>query len=209
MHKYIFHILLLLLSSCKEQKKDPVTVVAPEPQKPCAGLKDTTIHRVFKFTSAPGDLEKLVKFIESKGELKQYHEIGEPLYFKDTGIVLTRLLCEEDIYASPKERWFLDSIGRISTSFILKKPVPGANGIFGTIYLTKCCFASKEERDSALAIFRIASWGDPVKKWNEYSTLPLGNNIYVLSPELAMMQDPLRRCLKLIERFGDKQGLVD
>jgi hypothetical protein len=208
MNKYLIYILLLLLSSCKEQKKEPITIATPESQKPCAGLKDTTIHRVFKYRSAPGDLEKLVKFIESKGELKQYQEKGEPLYFKDTGIVLTRLLCEEDIYASPKEWWFLDSVAIISTTLILKKPVPGAKGIFGTIYLAQCSFESKVERDQALELFKIASWGDPQKKWNEYRTLPLGNSIYIFSPSLAMMRDPLNRCFEAIERGRDKGRLT-
>lgn len=209
MKKYLIYILLLLVSSCKEQKKEPVTIATPEPQKPCEGLKDTTINRVFKFTPAPGELEKLVKFIESKGELKQYQGDREPLYIKDTGVVLTRLLCEEDIYNSPAESWHLDNVARISTTLKLVKPVPGAKGIFGTIQLTQCSFESKGERDRALELFKIASWGDPVKKWNEHSILPVGNKIYVLSPELAMMEDPLRRCLKLIEQFGNKQGLTD
>lgn len=209
MKKYLVYILFLLLSSCKEQKKEPVTVATSQPQQPCAGFRDTTIHRAFTLKSTPGDLEKLVKLIESKGELKQYQGKGEPLYFKDTGIVLTRLLCEEDIYNTPKERWFLDSVAKISTALILKESDTGSKELFGTIQLTQCSFASKAERDSALAIFKIASWGDPDKKWNEHSILPVGNNIYVLSPELAMMEDPLRRCLKLIEQFGDKQGLTD
>jgi hypothetical protein len=209
MKKSLIYIFLLLLSSCKEQKKDPVTIDKPELQQPCAGFRDITIHRVFRLSSAPGELEKLVKFIESKGELKQYQRKGQPLYFKDTGIILTRLLCEEDIYNTPKERWLLDSVAKISTALILKKTVPGAKDIFGTIHVTQCSFGSTAERDSALAIFKIASWGDPVKKWNEHSILPVGNKIYVLSPELAMMEDPLRRCLKLIERFGDKGGLTD
>lgn len=209
MKKSLIYILLFLLSSCKEQKKEPVTIATPEPRQPCAGFRDSTIHRVFTYASTPGDLEKLVKLIESKGELKQYQKKGEPLYFKDTGIVLTRLLCEEDIYNSPEESWHLDNVARLSTTLKLVKPVPGAKGIYGTIKLTQCSFASKAERDSALAIFKIASWGNPEKKWNEHSILPVGNNIYILSPELAMMRDPLRRCLELIERFGDKGGLTD
>ncbi|HRG23845.1 MAG TPA: hypothetical protein PLL23_05625 [Chitinophagaceae bacterium] len=199
MKKSLIYILLFLLSSCKEQKNEPVTIAKPEPEQPCAGFRDTTIHQVFKLSSAPGELGKLVKFIESKGELKQYQGKGQPLYFKDTGIILTRLLCEEDIYNTPKERWFLDSIAKISTALVLKKTVPGAKDIFGTIQVTQCSFGSTAERDSALAIFKIASWGDPEKKWNEYSTLALGNNIYIFSPSLAMMQDPLRRCLKAID----------
>lgn len=208
MKKSLIYI-LLLLSSCHEQKKEPVAIATPEPQQPCAGFRDTTIHRVFTYVSAPVDLEKMVKLIESKGELKQYQERGEPLYFKDTGIVLARLLCEEDIYNTPKERWFLDGVAKISTALILKESDPGSKELFGTIHITQCSFASKAERDSALTLFKIATWGDPEKKWNEHSILPLGNNIYVLSPELAMMRDPLRRCLETIERFGDKAGLTD
>lgn len=207
--KHIIYIFLLLLSSCHEQKKEPVTIATPEPQQPCAGFRDTTFHRVFTYASTPGDLEKLVKYIESKGELKQYQEKGKPLYFKDTGIVLTRLLCEENIYNSPEESWHLDNVARLSTTLKLVKPVPGAKGIYGTIQLAQCSFASKAERDSALTLFKIASWGNPVKKWNEYRIRTVGNNIYILSPSLAMMEDPLRRCLKLIERAGDKSGLAD
>jgi hypothetical protein len=199
MKRSLIYILLLLISSCKEQKKEPVNIDKPVPQQPCAGFSDTTIHRVFTLSSAPGELEKLVKFIESKGELKQYQGKGQPLYFKDTGIILTRLLCEEDIYNTPKERWFLDSIAKISTALILKKTVPGAKDIFGTIHVTQCSFGSTAERDSVLALFKIASWGDPEKKWNEYRIRPVGNNIYVLSPSLAMMEDPLNRCLKALE----------
>lgn len=199
MKKHQLFYFLFLLSSCMDQQKEPAPLEKSDTLQNCAGIKDTVIHRVFKLSSAPGELEKLVKFIESKGELKQYQGKGQPLYFKDTGIILTRLLCEEDIYNTPKERWFLDSIALISTALILKKTVPGAKDIFGTIHVTQCSFRSTAERDSALALFKIASWGDPEKKWNEYRILPARNHIYILSPSLAMMGDPLRRCLKAME----------
>lgn len=199
MRNYFFYTLLILLPSCMDQQKEPASGTKTEIQHPCAGLKDTAIHRVFKLTTAVDDLPELVKFIEGRGELKQYQDKGMPAYFKDTGIVLTRILCEDDNYNPPIERWFLDSVFTISTSFKLVKEVSGAKGIFGTIHLTQCNFDSETEKEKALALFQKASWGDPQHKWNEYSLLSHKNRIYILEPSLAMMTDPLHRCLKALE----------
>ena len=194
-----FYILLILLPSCMDQQKEPASSTKMEIQLPCKERKDTAIHQVFKLTAAEDDLGELIKFIEGRGELKQYQEKGVPAYFKDTGIVLTRILCEDDNYNPPLERWFLDSILTISTTLKLVKEVSGAKGIFGTIHLTQCNFVSETEKEKALALFQKASWGDPQQKWNEYSLLSHKNRIYILEPSLAMMADPLNRCLKTIE----------
>ncbi len=199
MKKHGILYFLFLLSSCIDKQKEPVSSTKMEIQLPCKERKDTAIHQVFKLTAAEDDLGELVKFIEGRGELKQYQKKGMPVYFKDTGILLKRILCEDDYFNSPIERWFLDSVFTISTSFKLVKPVTGAKDIFGAIHLTQCNFVSETEKEKALALFQKASWGDPQQKWNEYSLLSHKNRIYVLEPSLAMMTDPLHRCLKAME----------
>jgi len=190
---------LLLLTACMEHQKEPVSNTKPTTQHPCAGMKDTSFHQLFTLSPGYADLEELVKFIEARGELKQYRDKGQPLYSADTGIVLSRLLCEEDFYNSPVESWHLDSVVRISTTLKLVKPVPGAKGIFGTIRLTQCNFVSEAEKEKALALFKKGSWGNPILKWNEYRISVNKNRIYILEPSLAMMTDPLNRCLKAME----------
>jgi hypothetical protein len=167
--------------------------------EPCNSLKNTTHKIYFLKDTTSSDFQKLLNFIESKGEFSRYdrkHKIDSSI---NNHILLKKLLCEEMYFDSPIEEWILEGI--YSTRYLMtsRKPVKGQPNFYPKFSITQYNFKTEKEKEKALDKIKEIGLGDPLKKWNSYYILSNRTRIIALQSFVPMVTETKRKYGKLIE----------
>jgi hypothetical protein len=194
-------VIIVLSAGCGQQTGKPEEVRSQTPAQPenkdtCSYHHDTTLYARFIPDPTTSDFDQLIVFIKNKSGLTYKKvEKSDPGY----GIVLKKMLCDDDYINPSMEIYKLDSLFFLRAYF---QSNPKKKGDIGHRFsITQLNFANQEETDKAWDLVTKRSMGDPQKKWDEFQLVKGHRRIYELRGFFAATTyDVIPKLTSLVEK---------
>ena len=157
MKTLLFISTFIFFASCQTNKSDKKQVV--ETVDPCSNLKDT-FNTVSVFGSGDStlptkDFYEIVKFIESKGNLRLTIDDNIPIKIDSWKDIYLRHTIDTCNHKYVTQNFILKNITATSCYFKSKTPLKGTKDYYPRFNFIQWNFANNVDRDSA---FKIMNW---------------------------------------------------